>query len=144
MISATVICKDNLVTGVNCPGDGSYDAYTVANGDSITYTVYEPSTTQIAEAPAGSRYNMFMLTSGDGTKSQAFMIWSPEDPVWQDKLSKTNTVVRGIGVPGPNTLKSGDRYTISVQEGANGAIDVTIDAWRDNKAVCTFSFLVAQ
>ena len=85
-------------------------------------------------------YNMFILTKGD--KSQAFIVWSPDDPQWQDKLSKTNTAVAGIGVPGPNALKKGDKVHVSVQPAERGGTDVTIDAWRGKKSVATFSFVV--
>ena len=141
-MSAIVICKDNLVSGVNWRGEGSSETYYVANGDSVSYGVYNPEHTQNPKVPAGLKYNLFMLTSSNGTGSQAFLVWSPEDPKWQDKLMVTNTVVEGIGVPGPNTLKEDDRFDITVGESPDGTIGVTIDAWRGKEAVCTFSFNV--
>ena len=77
---------------------------------------------------AGSKYNMFMLTQPD--KTQAFIVWSPEDPVWQDRLSKTDTVVTGIGSPDPNQLERGDKARISVQDAEGGGWDVTLDVYR--------------
>lgn len=140
---AEVIDKQAIVTGVNKPGDGGFDALTVANGDQIVYTKYEPTTDDYdVRIAKGMTYNMFMLTQTDNNNAQAFIVWSPDDPMWQDKLSKTNTVVRGIGVPGPNTLKRGDSVQISVQPAEGGGTDVTIDAWRGREAVATFSFVV--
>ena len=139
--AANVIDKQATVTGVNRPGDAYFDKLTVRNGDSIVYAKYEPDKDDLEVGTvAGSTYNLFMLTQSDD--SQAFIVWSPEDPMWQDKLSSTDTVVAGIGVPGPNTLMRGDNVHISVQPAENGGTDVTLDVWRDNEAVATFSFVV--
>ncbi len=40
--AANVIDKQATVTGVNRPGDASFDKLTVRNGDSIVYAKYEP------------------------------------------------------------------------------------------------------
>lgn len=142
---ANVIGKGGIVTGVNKPGDAHFDKLTVNNGDLITYAEYTPQEDDTAVGTvAGSTYNMFMLTQ-PGTEAQAFIVWSPDDPKWQDKLKRADTRVSGIGVPGPNTLMRGDSVQISVQpaEGVSGT-DVTLDVWRDNEAVATFSFVVAD
>ena len=141
MAAANVIDRQAIVVGVNRPGDAEFDMVTVANGDLVQFTKYEPAEDNLdVGIVAGMTYNMFMLTQEDET--QAFIVWSPEEPIWQDLLSSTDTVVAGIGVPGPNTLMSGDDVQISVQEAEDGGIDVTLDVWRDNEAVATFSFVV--
>ncbi len=140
---ANVISKGGIVTGVNKPGDGTFDTFTVQNGNQVTYAKYAPVTDDVAVKIAGGlTYNMFMITQPDNNDAQAFIVWSPDDPTWQDKLSKTDTEVSGIGDPGPNTLKRGDSVQISVQSAEGGGTDVTLDVWRDNKAVATFSFVV--
>ncbi|MEO1257582.1 MAG: hypothetical protein AAFZ15_02260 [Bacteroidota bacterium] len=136
-MSDVILCRDNLVMGVNRPGHPDFDTYTVQNGDQIGSTTYTPTKTQNPSVPAGNSYNCFMLTQSDGT--QAFLQWSPDDPRWQDLLKPMATVVRGIGSPGPNTLKEGDRYTL--RAGGN-PLGLTWDVYRDGQPCTTFSCLV--
>lgn len=138
---AEVIDKQAKVTGVNKPGDRAFNTLKVDNGDKIVFTKYQPTQDDRSVGIVkGSRYNMFMITKKDN--SQAFIVWSPDDPKWQDRLSKTSTVVRGIGGGGNNTLMRGDDCHVSVQSARGGGTDVTIDVWRKNKSVATFSFVV--
>lgn len=140
--SANVIDRQAKVTGVNRPGDAGFDTMTVDNRDKVEGTTYESEADDVdVGIVAGTSYNMFMITQADD--AQAFIVWSPDKPIWQDLLKSANTVVAGIGSPGPNTLMRGDDVQISVQEAPGGGIDVTLDVSRDGKAVATFSFVVA-
>ena len=142
VLDAEVIARGVIVTGINKTGDAIFDTFTVDNGDKITYAKYDPEKNDIeVEIAAGLTYNMFMITKQDG-KTQAFIVWSPDDPKWQDILIKTNTVIAGIGDPGPNTLKRGDTGQLSVQTAQDGGYDFTLDFWRGNHAVATFSWVV--
>ena len=136
-MSDVIVCRDNLVFGVNKPGDATFTTYEVHNGDQIGSTTYTPTKTQNPSVPAGLSYNCFMLTQSDGT--QAFLQWSPDDPKWQDLLKPMATVVRGIGDPGPNTLQEGDTYTLTAGENPLG---LTFDVYRNGQPVGTFSCLV--
>lgn len=139
--SAEVIDKQAKVTGVNKPGDADFNALKVGNGDKIEHTKYAPTKDdKEVRIVKGTTYNMFMITKKDGSK--AFIVWSPDQAKWQDKLAKTNTVVSGLGVGSLNNLMRGDDCHVSVQAAQGGGTDVTIDVWRNKKAVATFSFVV--
>lgn len=140
-VSAQVIDKQAKVTGVNKPGDAAFTTFKVANGDKIEFTKYKPNKDDKSVGIVkGTTYNMFMITQKD--KSQAFIVWSPDEPKWQDRLSKTNTTIRGLGVGSLNDLRRGDECHVSVQSAKGGGTDVTLDVWRNRKSVATFSFVV--
>ncbi len=136
-----LIDKQAKVTGVNKPGDSKFTTFKVENGDKIEFAKYKPTSDDKGAGIAkGITYNTFMITKKD--KSQAFIVWSPDDPKWQDKLSKTNTVIQVLGVGSPNNLMRGDSCNVSVQPAQGGGTDVTIDVWRNKKSVATYSFVV--
>lgn len=134
--SAEVIDKQAKVTAVA----GSSKAFKVGNGDKVQFAKFTPTADDPAVGISKTlKYNSFMITNKSG---QAHIVWSPDQPVWQDKLSKTNTVVRGLGVGVANEIMRGDVCRVSVQAAQGGGTDVTLDVFRNNKAVATFSFVV--
>ena len=132
--TAGVIDRQAIVVGVNRPDDAMFDTMTVDNGDTVQGTTYAPEADDTdVGIVAGTEYNAFMITQADN--AQAFIVWSPDEPVWQDLLLLADTTVAGIGMPGPNTLMRGDTVTISVQAAEAGGIDVTLDACRGESAM---------
>jgi hypothetical protein len=143
-----VICKNNLVYGVNQTGNANFKLYALKQGDVIESTLYTPTVTTVKSLPAGNKYLTFMLSQGADRKTQAFLQWSPNKPVWQDILKRfpQKTVVAGLGVlPNgqANTLQIGDTYTLSAQQDkAGGPINLTWDVFRmvNGKKVSVASF----
>ena len=132
-----IVCRDNFVFAVKKPGDPSFDTYTVGNGDQIESTTYTPSPTQNPLVPAGTTYDCLKLTHPDGT--QAFLQLSTPDPNWLNLLKTIFATVLGIGVPGPNTLRESDTYTLTA---SGNPLGLTFDVYRNGQPVGTFSCLV--
>jgi len=143
--SAGVIVKGAVVIGVNRPGDPNFTTLTIERDDRIESSGYNPTTTDASVGTvAGQKYNLFMITKSD--LSQAFIVWSPDDPVWQDRLRPASSKITGLGMPGPATLKKGDKVNISTQDdpGNPNVWMVTFDIYRDNKSAGTVSFSVPK
>jgi hypothetical protein len=135
-----LIDSQAIITGINRPGDPAFESFQVHNGDHVSFAKYTPvSSDQGVGIMGGQRYNMFIITQPD--RSQAFVVWSPDEPIWQDRLSTTNTVISGVGASGRNTLKRGDRVQVRVQDAERGGVDVTLDVFRERQPVATFSFV---
>jgi hypothetical protein len=139
---ADPVVGGGVVTGVNKPGDGSFNAFTVGNGDEITSTKYQPTKDDVdVRTVAGATYNMLMITQPKNNKAQAFIVWSPDDPKVQDRLEGANTTVQGIGTTN-QAIQRGDTIEMRTGPAEGGGFGVTLDIKRGNNYVATFSFVV--
>ena len=129
--------------GVNWPGQGSVRALTVANGDAVTggHKAYTPEKTT-KWVKAGEKYNLIMVTQPK-SHAQIFIVFTGtghEHPYLETTLEHINTVVQGIGTSN-KPIQEGDTVNISTQAAAGGGVDVTLDVYRGQTAVSTFSFV---
>ena len=130
-----------IVTNVNKPGDSSFNAFIIGNGDKITSTKYAPTENDFGVRIAeGLIYNLLIITQPTNNNAQAFIVWSPDDPKLQDRLENANTIVRGIGTTN-QAIQRGDTIEIRTGPAEGGGLGVTLDIKRGNGYVATFSFV---
>ena len=132
-----------VVTSVNQPGNSTFDTFQVRFNDVISYATWAPDkdvTVGESRYAAGQDYNLFIIDSSENKGTQAFIAWESRNDGY---LRKVKDKIYALGEGAANTLKKGDTIKISSQtaEGKPDYLDVTIDVWRDNKAVATFSFI---
>ena len=129
-----IVIATGFVVSVNTGG-----TMTVKNGDHIEADTYAPTETEFPKLPAGSKYNIFQITSADN-EVQAMLYFGNDDPKWQDFLQNNfqSSKVKGIGTQGDNTLREGDTYKVTYGKGG-GVEGLTWDVFRGNKSVGTFS-----
>ncbi|MBV7338453.1 hypothetical protein KFU94_61570 [Chloroflexi bacterium TSY] len=136
---------EGYVTAVNQPGNGSFDQFTVRQRDTVRYATYAPKQNDYLGTKtwyaAGSEYNMFIIDSEREPGTQAFIVWSSQIDGY---LRKVHNPVYAIGVGNDgvanNTLKRGDLVKMMWGGDDSTVVDVTVDVWRENEAVATFSF----
>jgi len=137
------VVGNGTVVGVNWPGKGTIDDFDVANGDAVSggHGAYTPQ--QATKwVKAGEKYNLIMVTK-PASRAQLFIVFTGtgrEHPYLETTLDHINTLVRGIGV-GDKSVQEGDTVKISTQAAEGGGVDVTLDVYRGQTAVSTFSFV---
>ncbi len=131
----TTVSKNNEIMGI-APGPN----YAAKFGDVIEVTTYKPTKTQYKKFPAGTTYNMFMISQGAKRSPQSYLYFSTDKAYWQDALrSATSLKIKGLGAEGlSNTFQAGDTYTIfAVQYKENGPIEISLVFSRQGKKVGT-------
>lgn len=130
------VAPNVLCTGVNDPDHPDYSEFNVAEGDTVGSDTYAPTKSDPdVGIEAGKEYNMFTITK-QGSKAQAFIVWSPPDAKFQDALKPGSGKVYAVGASGQNNLKRGDRINIITKEGTT---DLTFD-WPGG----TFSVVISR
>ncbi|HEV7505247.1 MAG TPA: hypothetical protein VGS07_10070 [Thermoanaerobaculia bacterium] len=137
------VVGNGTVVGVNWPGQGNVKDFAVANGDTVSggHEAYTPK--QATKwVKAGEKYNLIMVTQPK-SHAQLFIVFSGtghEHPYLERTLDRINAVVQGIGT-GDKPAREGDTVKISTQAAEGGGVDVTLDVYRGQTAVSTFSFV---
>ncbi len=89
---------------------------------------------------SGGIYNLFIVDDREQPGTQAFIYFSPPEDGYLEEVADE---VYALGDGVPNTLQEGDEVEITWQdaEGNPGRLDVTLDVFRQNVSVATFSFI---